>query len=83
MGTKKGEERPGLERQVLEKLTSLVTAAFGLVAALAWNGAVQELFKRTLGTQDTLPAMVLYAGVVTVVAVAVTTWLGAATHRSD
>jgi hypothetical protein len=30
--------------EVLDKLVELVTAAFGLVAALAWNTAIQELF---------------------------------------
>jgi hypothetical protein len=30
--------------EVLEKLSELITAAFGLVAALAWNEAIRSLF---------------------------------------
>ena len=30
---------------VIDKLSALITAAFGLVAALAWNSAIQEIFK--------------------------------------
>jgi hypothetical protein len=30
--------------EVLDKLVELITAAFGLVAVLAWNTAIQELF---------------------------------------
>ena len=29
-----------MKSEVVEKLAALVTAAFGLVAALAWNGAI-------------------------------------------
>ncbi|HOF95963.1 MAG TPA: DUF5654 family protein, partial [Methanoculleus sp.] len=50
--------------EVIEKIAALVTAAFGLVAALAWNGAIQELFKLIFGEQSTLVAMFVYAVVV-------------------
>jgi hypothetical protein len=30
-----------MKSEVIEKIAALVTAAFGLVAALAWNGAIQ------------------------------------------
>ena len=30
---------------VIDKLSALITAAFGLVAALAWNSAIQQIFK--------------------------------------
>ena len=33
-----------MKRDVLEKLSELMTAAFGLVAALAWNDAIKSLF---------------------------------------
>lgn len=55
--------------EVIEKLAALVTAAFGLVAALAWNGAIQELFELLFGEQSTLIAMFAYAVIVTVIAV--------------
>ena len=34
-----------MKKAVMEKLIALVTAAFGLVAALAWNDAIKALFK--------------------------------------
>jgi hypothetical protein len=40
----RGEEGEAVSSEVLDKLVELVTAAFGLVAALAWNTAIQELF---------------------------------------
>jgi len=39
-----------MKKDVIEKLAALITAAFGLVAALAWNTAIQEIFKRIFGT---------------------------------
>ena len=35
--------------EVIEKLAALVTAAFGLVAALAWNGAIKAIFVQLFG----------------------------------
>ena len=61
---------------VLNTMTQLVTAAFGLVAALAWNDAVQELFKLYLSDGDSLPAKIWYAVLVTLIAVIVGLWLG-------
>ena len=51
------------------KVGALITAAFGLVAALAWNGAIRAIFERIFGTADNIPAMLTYVIVVTVVAV--------------
>jgi hypothetical protein len=39
--------------EVLDKLMRLVTAAFGLVAALAWNTAIQALFTLVLPEAET------------------------------
>ena len=63
-----------LKSEVLNKLSVLVTSAFGLVAALAWNEAIQRWFEskdllRTGGPW-------LYAILVTVIAVLVTVWMG-------
>lgn len=65
---------------VIDKLAALVTAAFGLVAALAWNTAIQEIFKEAFGAQSGLWAMVGYAVFVTIIAVVFTIWIG---HASD
>jgi len=35
-----------MKKDIIEKLATLITAAFGLVAALAWNSAIQNIFVR-------------------------------------
>ncbi len=54
---------------LVEKLTEFMTAAFALVAALAWNTAIQQIFKSIFGEQSSIPAMLGYAILVTVIAV--------------
>ncbi|NLA31315.1 MAG: hypothetical protein GX880_05780 [Methanomicrobiales archaeon] len=68
--------------EVIEKISALITAAFGLVAALAWNGAIQELFKLIFGDQSTLAAMLVYAIAVTIIAVIATIWIGRAAAKA-
>lgn len=65
-----------MKKQVFNKLSDLITAAFGLVAALAWNTAIQEVFKQYFGEQSTLPGMLSYAILVTIIAVLATIWVG-------
>lgn len=64
-----------MKKEVIEKLTALITAAFGLVAALAWNGAIQTIFKSMFGEQSSIIAMLTYAIVVTIIAVIITIWV--------
>jgi hypothetical protein len=64
-----------MKSQVYEKLATLITAAFGLVAALAWNGAIQTIFKQIFGDSSTIAAMLIYAIVVTIIAVLATIWI--------
>lgn len=59
-------------KQVREKIAVLLTTAFGLVAALAWNGAIRAIFVKIFGTADTVVGMLTYAIVVTIIAVIVT-----------
>ena len=65
-----------MKKDIVEKLALLVTSAFGLVAALAWNGAIQEIFKRIFGEASSITAMLSYALVVTIIAVVATIWIG-------
>ena len=59
--------------QFLETTAALITSAFGLVAALAWNGAIQAAVKEWLGESgDAVVALVVYALIVTVIAVVAT-----------
>jgi len=65
-----------MNSEMIEKIAALVTAAFGLVAALAWNSAIQALFKEVFGSAETLVPMLAYAVIVTVIAVIATVWIG-------
>jgi len=65
-----------MKKEVLEKLTVLITAAFGLIAALAWNEAIKSLFLE--GGPLYLAAAYgvwLYAIIVTIIAVIATVWI--------
>jgi hypothetical protein len=64
-----------MQKEVIEKIAALITAAFGLVAALAWNTAVQEIFRLIFGQQSGVLAMIAYAVIVTIIAVLVTIWI--------
>ncbi len=71
-----------MNTEVVEKIAALVTAAFGLVAALAWNGAIQAIFKKVFGTSEGITPMVVYAVVVTIIAVIAAIWVGKAAERA-
>jgi hypothetical protein len=64
-----------MKKEIIEKISSLLIAAFGLVAALAWNGAIQAIFKEVFGTAEGVGPMLVYAIVVTIAAVVVTIWI--------
>jgi len=67
------KEKPKtLMEEILDKFGALVTAAFGLVAALAWNEAIKAIFNEFFPEQSTLMPMITYAIIVTVIAVIVT-----------
>ena len=60
-----------MKGETIDKLAALLTTAFGLVAALAWNETIKAIFKNIFGTQDTIWSWVVYATIVTVIAVVV------------
>jgi hypothetical protein len=70
-----------LTSEVQDKIIQLMTAAFGLVAALAWNAAIQELFTAVFGEAGNLIAKFFYAVVVTAIIVLVTIRLGLLAER--
>ncbi len=78
---KKIEEAKKVKREIVEKMTALLTAAFGLIAALSWNDTIKAIFKKLFGTADTIPAMLIYATTVTVIAVIVAIELGKISER--
>lgn len=71
-----------MKSEVVEKLAALMTAAFGLVAALAWNDAIKALFVGPCGSEGAGALCSLssggpwvYALIVTIIAVLATIWI--------
>lgn len=78
------QKKSTLVQEILDKLGALVTAAFGLVAALAWNEAIQSFFREFFDPQETFLPKVIYAIIVTIVAVVVTFFIARAiTHVKE
>ena len=59
-------------KTVITTIITLVTTAFGLVAGLAWNDAIQKLIESVMGPGDALTGLFSYAVIVTILAVVVT-----------
>jgi len=71
-----------MKKEVIEKLAALVTAAFGLVAALAWNDTIKAVFLELFGTANGIWPLLVYAVVVTVIAVVITINIGKAANKA-
>jgi len=72
-----------MKSEVIEKMAALITAAFGLVAALAWNDAIRALFVGPCGSEGAGALCALsaggpwvYATIITILAVIATIWIG-------
>lgn len=57
------------EKEVREKMITLILGGFGLVAALAWNDAIQALFNQLFPKSNGLAGKFVYAVLVTVIVV--------------
>jgi hypothetical protein len=72
-----------LSAEVLDKFSELITTALGLVAALAWNEAIQQLFTQVLGEAGgELAAKFFYAFIVTLIVIFATISVGRASERA-
>lgn len=58
-----------LRKTFVSKTTTFIVAAFGFIAALAWNDAVQSLVKIIFGEISQLWAKFIYALIITLIAV--------------
>ena len=69
--------------EVLDKFAQLITTALGLVAALAWNDAIQNVFNQYLGGAGAeLLSKFLYAGLVTLIVIFATIAVSRAADRA-
>ncbi len=60
-----------MKLEIIEKLAALLTFSFGLVAALAWKTTIQTIFKTVFGDAENIQQLLIYAIVVTTIAVIV------------
>ena len=72
MADEEKEKEEPLKVIALDKMAALITAAFGLVAALAWNEAIKAIFSEIFGEADAIGPLLIYAIVVTIAAVILT-----------
>ena len=69
--------------EILDKFSQLITNALGLVAALAWNEAIQQLFSQLFGEAGgALAAKFFYAVLVTLVVIFATIAVSRAAERA-
>lgn len=71
-----------LKAEVIEKIAALITAAFGLIAALAWNEAIKAIVNKYLGAGNDIIGFLIYAVVVTIIAVIVTIWIARVAEKA-
>ena len=53
----------------VDTFSKLMIGAFSMVAALAWNEAIKELIAEWLGADDHVLGLIIYAVIVTIIAV--------------
>ena len=61
-----------MKNQILPTIATLMTTAFGLIAALAWNQAIQAIILEVLPKQSGIMGLIVYAIIITIVAVIAT-----------
>lgn len=71
-----------LRSEFLKTMAQLATAGFGLVAALAWNDAIQNFISHFIKSGSGFISKLIYAILVTIMAVWVTFYLGKSTQEA-
>ncbi len=70
-------------KEYLKTMVQLATTGFGLVAALAWNDAIQTLFKEIFHDRSGVISKFAYATVVTIIIVFITAKIGKLAEREE
>ena len=71
-----------LKIEILDKLSTLITAAFGFVAAFAWNEAFKVVFLGGVKAEDHPFVLVAYALFVSILAVLLIIMVARATRKA-
>ena len=69
--------------QVLQTIATLITTAFGLIAALAWNEAIKAIILQFLPKGSDLTGLLIYAVLITIIAVVATILIGRAIAQPE
>ncbi len=81
------EEAQEFRKQFAERTLKLVTSGFGLVSALAWNELIKEIIKVYIqpffGKSSGLISLLIYAVIITALAVFITFQLGKFAEDDD
>lgn len=65
-----------MKSQVLTTIATLMTTAFGLIAALAWNEAIKAIILEIFPKQNEITGLLIYAVIITIIAVIATVIIG-------
>ncbi len=61
-----------VKSQVMATIATLITTAFGLIAALAWNSAITAIVNLYFPAGSGITGLVIYAVLITIIAVIAT-----------
>lgn len=81
-----GQKEKRFHKELIAQMLTLATSGFGLVAALAWNNLIQELvnnYIRKWLPDGRLISLIIYALIVTILAVSVTYQLSRIKERIE
>lgn len=85
--TQKTAEQKKLHIEIVRQMLTLATSGFGLVSALAWNSVIQEFVndyvKKWLPNGSGIISLLLYAIIITALAVFVTLQLSKLLKRLE
>ena len=70
-----------IHKEYIRVTATLVATAFGVAAGLAWNNAITAIFNQVFGTTEGVAPDLIYAIVITVIAVTATVLLARAASK--
>lgn len=73
----------GIGKEYFKTISTMLTTAFGLVAALAWNEMVKKFISEYITPGEGVKSQFIYAIFVTSIAVLVAVWLGGMAKKFD
>ncbi len=66
------ESLNNVKSEVMKTMATLITTAFGLIAALAWNEAIKAIILQYFPKGSGITGLLIYAFLVTIIAVVAT-----------